>query len=763
MASSVVVTFAAELHARLAPLGVPTAELDELLGSAQAIQTALNAAPNTLSAAAWDEVRARWVTARNAIAGHLADALLGAIAAIPGLAQLTRDVAALQREGVHGSFDLGPVHLSVSSATLTLQPPKLLGIAQPPEPIVIGPFRVGEISASLVSPFGGGKGMPGGGSIIRMPPSPDGTEGGFGGTLQLPLGPVRVSAAAVLANIDGQPTFLAVLGVTFTPPIQLSFGFSLDRVGGLIGVNRRADVEALRAAVRTGTGGDVLFSTKPPATPLALITAADRLFPAQTGSHLVGPTLRLSWLSFGEAGSLLGLDVGVIVEIPSGKVIVLGVARAAIPGQPYLLNLRLDLLGVVDPVEQLASIDASLVDSHVLGIFNVYGDAAMRLSWGSQAYFVVSVGGFYPGFNPEPARIPALRRVGLALDNPLPVLAIRAEGYFAITSNTIQFGGRLEISIALGIRASGFIQVDALVQFRPFHFEAGIAAGFSVSVAGFHFASVTLRGAISGPGPIVIRGSLSIDVFLFSLSWDETFTLGSGPADVLPTPLPLLDVLAEEFSNPANVTAADVGDAQVLLRPRPGQATVAAVPATGALQIRQRRAPLGVLIERIDGRPLDGPQGAVLAGSGVELTDRFAPGGYIQLSASEAMSRPPFDVLPAGRVLSLTDPDLSAFPAKADPRTVKQIVIKPGEEPIIHAGALLSLTHITDLMQAAGASPAVSDPAPLLTAHPERWTTTGTGHTFTSATAAHQSARHQGGVAVAEPDASDPVNLTGVL
>ena len=156
---------------------------------------------------------------------------------------------------------------------------------------------------------------------------------------------------------------------------------------------------------------------------------------------------------------------------------ILGVARASIPGLPFLLNLRLDVLGIVDPVEQLVSIDASLVDSHVLGIFEVYGDAAMRISWGSTAYVVVTVGGFFPGFNPEPARLPALRRVGLALDNPVSIIDIRAEGYFAVTSNSLQFGGRFEVGISLGIEAHGFVQVDAIMQFRPFQFQARVAPG----------------------------------------------------------------------------------------------------------------------------------------------------------------------------------------------------------------------------------------------------------------------------------------------
>ena len=757
MAGSEVRSFAAELRARLAEVGVPAGPLDQLVQAADILATALDQPDEQLTPLAWTAAKNGWINARNAIAGDLAEALLGVLAGIPGLAQLTVDLGALQTEGVHGAFDLGPVHLEVASTTLVLQPPKLEG-GNTPDPIEIGPFTVGSIAATMVSPFGGGKGMPGGGSVVRLPGGPD---AGYGGTLQLPLGPVQVSATAVLAMIGADPSFLAILGASFTPPIQLSFGFSLDRVGGIVGVNRRANTDALRAAVRTGAAGDVLFAVSPPSSALALVSAADRLFPANRGTHLVGPTLKLSWLSFGEAGSLLGLDLGVIVEIPTGKVIILGVAKAAIPGLPFLINLRLDVLGIIDPVEQLVSIDASLVDSHVLGIFEVYGDAAFRFSWGSQAYVMVSVGGFFPGFNPEPARIPAMRRVGLALDFPVPIIDIRAEGYFALTSNSIQFGGRLEVGISLGIEAHGFLQVDAIVQFRPFHFEARVAAGFEVSVAGFSFASVTLEGSISGPGPIVIRGSLSISVFLFSLSWDETFTLGSGPADSLPTPPRLLQLVADELKKPENVHPQNTGDPDVVLDPLPGRSTVAAVPPTGALQVQQRRAPLGLLIERVDGRPLAGPQGVKVSGTGADVTERFSPGSYIDLTGAEGLNRPPFDVLPAGRVVTLTDPALNSFPTQVDKRKVRQIVIKDNSQFPEQIGAVLNLAHIAGLTEAAGKPPALSNNSPMVTANREAWTAGAAS--FGSATAAHQAARYGGGIALAAADAADPVNLAGVL
>jgi hypothetical protein len=756
VAAGEITKYAAELGALLAGVGADATALANLAAKASSLEGLANSP--TVDAQDWMDAKHEWDQARDAFGAKLAEALLGPLAMLPGLAELASDVAKLGGEGIHGGIDLGPIHIEVASALLVIEPPKFNGAAGPTPAVAIGPFQIGEIAATMSSPFGGGKGLPGGGSLVRLP-----AGGGYGGTLELPLGPVQISAAAVLASIGGESSFLAIMGASFLPPIQLSFGFSLDRVGGIVGINRHVDSEALRGAQRTGTAGDVLFAVRPPASPLALVIAADRLFPFNRGTHLVGPSLKLSWLSFGSEGSLLGLDLAVIVEIPTGKVAILGVARASIPSLPFVINLRLDVLGLVDPVEQIASIDASLVDSHVLGIFEVYGDAAMRFSWGANSYFVVTVGGFYPGFNPEPAHIPALRRVGLAMDNPIPIIDVRAEGYFAVTSNTIQFGGRWEVGISLGIEAHGFVQVDAIVQFRPFHFDAGVAAGFDVSAGGFSFASVTLQGSISGPGPIVIRGSLSIDVFLFSISWDETFTLGSGPSDTLPAPPLLIDVIFDELNKAENVHSGSIGDPHVVLAPRPGAGLLAAIPPTGTLQVAQRRAPLGFLIDRVDGCPLASPQGVKVTNGTDDVVDRFSPGSYITLSSSEALNRPPFDLLAAGRVLSVADPALieSRIP---DQREVLQIVISNGTVSIgdQDQGKAGDLLDIVVLVDAAGKPPALSDASPLITAKQETWAATSTANTFASATAAHQFVRYNTGIAQASADAAAPLNLTGV-
>jgi len=731
----------------------PATRLAALNAAAINLQSTANA---PASAAAWNAAVAQWNTARNNLQDELRRFLLDGLPDLPGLNALASAVGWDSAEGLHGDIDLGPLHLALASSALIVQPPPVAGETLPA--VIVGPYQPLGISASIKPPFGDG-GLPGGGSIMRLA-----NNAGFAGLLHVPLGAVAADASAVLERLgDGMPSFLAVIGVSFTPPIQLSFGFGLDRVGGLVGVNRTMNVDALAHAIRTGAAGNALFAAAPPPSPVALVNDLRDMFPTYGDRHVVGPTLRLSWLSLG-VGSLLALDVGVVVEIPTFKIAILGVARAEIPGAPGLLHLRIDVLGTFDPGAQLSTIDASLVDSHALGIFSVHGDAAMRLSWGTQAYAVMTIGGFYPGFNPEPARLPALRRVGLAPDFPSIGLSISAEGYLAVTTNTIQLGARIDATFELGLTAHGFLQVDALVQFRPFHFVANCAAGFDVSVKGFHFCGVHLDGSISGPGPLVIRGELTIETFLFDISWDQSFTIGDGPADTLPSPPRLLDVLADELNKTQNLHAQALQDNAVVLKPRAARAGIAAVPPTGTLKWSQRRAPLGLPIDRVDGQPLGSAQGVQVVTPGAPVTDSFSPGSYCTLTSAEALNRPPFDILIAG--IALAPAAAAAAPAVTDNREVDLIVIMGGKQRIKTNGSRLAIGAIGDLVLASRRAPALSDSSPLVTAARESWSTVaaggGTATGYGSATAAHQFARQRNGVALASADANAPVSLAGV-
>jgi hypothetical protein len=724
----------------------PQDMLDDLVAAGAGLDAAIGG-----TGSQWQAATDQWKQARAALTDYLSVYLTDGLPAIPGLDALVGAIDWESVEGLAGGLDLGPLKLKLASSSLNLQ--TALG-----SPLTVGPFQPLGIAAEIALPIGAGPS--GGGSILRLP------EGaGFGGTLNIPLGPVSVDATAILErSADGLPSFLAVMGVGFTPPIQLSFGFSLDRVGGIVGVHRRIDADALAIAIRTGAAGNALFAAGPPAAPASLIEDLRRYFPASRDRHVVGPTLRLGWLSMGSE-SFLALDLGVMIELPSFKVALLGVARAAIPAAPGIINLRLDLLGVLDPAQCLTTIDASLVDSHALGIFSVFGDAAMRMSWGSQPYSVLSIGGFYPGFNPEPARLPALRRVGMALEAPTPGIRIRAEGYLAVTSNTIQLGGRLDVTISMGMSAHGFLEVNALIQFRPFYFVAECSAGFDVRVSGFSFAGVRLDGTISGPGPMVVHGKLTIDVLMFDFSWNETIKLGGGQRDAAKITRPLLDILAEEITDAGNYRAAAANDPAVVLEPRGGRPGIAAVPPTGALQWSQRRAPLGLPIDRVDGQPLGSPEGVVVASSGAVVRDSFSPGSYCTLTKAERLNRPPFDTLDAGVVL--TPGVATAGNFVADPRVVDVVVILGSQSFAPRQMAAFDLGAASGLVSASSRPAALSNTDPMISATREVWATvqrSGDVQNYETATAAFQFAKSgtPGSVAMSAVDAGRTIDLGGL-
>ena len=56
--------------------------------------------------------------------------------------------------------------------------------------------------------------------------------------------------------------------------------------------------------------------------------------------------------------------------------------------------------------------------------------------------------------------LPQLSRISIVLFEGNP--DVRAEGYFAVTSNTVQFGARIELNYGVhGFSVSGFLSLDA--------------------------------------------------------------------------------------------------------------------------------------------------------------------------------------------------------------------------------------------------------------------------------------------------------------
>jgi hypothetical protein len=674
-------------------------------------------------------------------AAHRGEVLDHVRGALPPLPQLTDALNALSfpADGWHPSTTLGPATVSVDCAAAVVHAG---GVAT-----VLG----------LLPPSGGGLALDAGalsaaGTLMRA------GDTAAAGSLGVRLGPAQVIGFARLDVAGGPPSIVVVLGLHFLPPIQLSFGFALSAVGGIVGVNHRIDKDALHARLADGSALDALFPDDPVKGAGAVLATLDAIFRREPGQHVVGPTFTVTWLDIGFT-SIVRLDVGLLLQLPDPLVVIVG--RGAIE-LPPVLQLRLDVAGELDPGRKLFGLDAFLVDSHALTIFRVTGSATVRVGWGSPSYVVFAVGGFYPGFRPEPANIPPQQRLALALDIPCP-LTFRASGYLAITSNSFQAGADIEVGIDLDIiSASGFLRFDAIVEFDPFHVHADYSAGWEIDVAIFS-GGTTVSGWIDGPGPWAVHAEVSISLLIDDFTWSDTFHFGPDGPPAEPPLEHAVDVLQPTLGAASHIRSADAVDPHVEVRPRKSADAkdLAVCSPLAALTWTQTALPLGLPITRAGGRRLAAPQQVDVqvdpqlaqAASPPEAYDWFAPGTFQDFTAAEALNLPPFQWLRAGTRLELAPTSGSTATGSLDYQAFYRRDRNTWLEGNLAAYWALPLrSH--DAVAAHAAPPAVRDREPLVHVVQETWAVTQGGETFGVESAAHAVlAARDDGVAHALADA----------
>ena len=475
----------------------------------------------------------------------------------------------------------------------------------------------------------------------------------YSGTLAVVMPPLAVNALGTLDTHTA--SFLVILGAVFPPPgIQIGFGFAVTGVGGIVGVNRRIDRDALTQAVQDGTAASLLFPTDPAKAAQETLPTLDRLFPSHSGSVIVGPMFQISW-----GGRLLTGSVALVLELPDpvrmsiiGKV-VLAVPDPALP----LIRMQITFFGQIDPAEPSLTFLASLSDSTIAGI-PITGDMFVLVRGGSNADVIVSAGGFHPKYT-RPPGVPALNRIAMTLSSG-PLLQLRCQAYLAVTSNTVQFGARADLVAEIaGCGLRGSLGFDVLIQFSPFHFLAEISAAVAVEVLDETLVGVALQLSLEGPGLWRARGRGSIDLFLFSTSLDFDESWGSQPLQDLGTP-DIEGTLRDAFAQPDAWTAAapDPAAAPVQLTIDAGRllADGTRVHPHGALSAQQRRVPLGITIDRFNRIPIAPQQwdvgnptlGGVPDPTSGELREQFAPGAYLSMTDDEQLSRPSFESFGAG-------------------------------------------------------------------------------------------------------------------
>jgi hypothetical protein len=562
-------------------------------------------------------------------------------------------------------FDLGPLEAVVENiglrAALRFKPGNL------------GPA---DLDISFMPPNGVGLSLDAGGfkggGFLRF----DAARGEYAGALELDFhGLFSVKAIAIINTKmpDGSPGFSLLILITaeFTP-IQLSFGFTLNGVGGLFGLNRTIFVNALAEGIRTNAIKSILFPEDVVANATRIISDIKQFFPPQEDHFVVGPMAKLGW----GTPSIITVELGLLLDLPNPMFAIVGVLKAVLPAEEApILRLQVNFIGVVDFDRGYLFFRADLFESRLL-LYSITGSLAFLVSWGEQQTFALSVGGFHPDFRDIPT-IPALpdgfrnmARIGISLlsdDNP----RLKVESYFAVTSNTVQFGARVELyAAAAGFNVYGFVGYDVLFQFEPFRFTAKLYGGVALRRGTSVIAGINVTAQLSGPTPWDARGTASLSLLFFDIEVDFHASWGDPPTAIGSQTEDLLALLKREIGDTRNWRA-DLPPENHLhvtvraIEPPAESVEPLVIHPAGVLLFSQRSMPLeDYRIEKFGARkPLNESQfklsGANAGGlpipadySGVR--EQFAVSQFTELSDSDKLSRASFERLPSGFSLTGT-------------------------------------------------------------------------------------------------------------
>ncbi len=260
---------------------------------------------------------------------------------------------------------------------------------------------------------------------------------GYAGVLELKMLAVDVKAIAVL-NTQSEAGFsLLLLIFGQFPAIQLSFGFTLTGIGGLIGVQHTASPTALSQGISTGALDAVLFPENPVANAPQIINTLRTLFPVKAA---VSSSDRCS-SSAGARRASSRCASASWSKPTSSRCWARRSCRLPplVSADLALLYLRLDFVGcgrvrsaAYRVRREAASIRASRSSRSPASSRSARSSATSRRSSSAPAASIRASRRFRPTF-----RSP-FDRVGASFD--IGIVGISFKGYFAITSATMQAG-----------------------------------------------------------------------------------------------------------------------------------------------------------------------------------------------------------------------------------------------------------------------------------------------------------------------------------
>ena len=511
----------------------------------------------------------------------------------------------------------------------------------------------------------------------------------YAGALHLEIeGFASLSALGLLnTNIPGGGfSLLVIITADGFKPIPIGFGFMLVGIGGLLGIHRTVNEGAVQAGVRANTLNSVLAPKDLIRNAPQYLSVIREFFPVARDHYLFGVVAQVTW----GTPPLVTINLALILELGvRTRFLIMGQVTAILPRKDVdLVRLQMNIFGGVDFDQKRAFLDAVLFDSRLVDRFVITGEMRMRLSWGNEPFFALAVGGLHPAFTPPPG-LEGMQRAAIVFADS-DDLKIRCDSYFAITSNTVQFGAHAELFAKKSkFSISGQAGYDVLIQFDPFHFVASLYASLQLKAGSTNLFKVSFAGELSGPRPLNVRGKAKFEIWWVDFTVSFNVTLVSGQKPPLPAPVDVGALLRTALADAASWNAVIPGTGERLVSLREGRPGAIRIHPLSTLTVKQSVVPLNVPISRFGNtRPVGGPQEfriqRIIVGSASLhpdiVRDHFAPAQFRDLSDEQKLSSPSFELLPAGASVGDNAAECGApVPAPADFEEI--IIPSPPEEP----------------------------------------------------------------------------------
>lgn len=320
-------------------------------------------------------------------------------------------------------------------------------------------------------------------------------------------------------------SLVALISTSFSPGIPLGMGFSLNGVGGCLGLNRMYDADAVSGGVRSGVFGSVFFVDNVMNHLTEMKSAVKQFFPEKKKQFFLGVLCKICF------EPVVTCEFGLLVQAPDPTSIgIVGALKVRV-GDTNLIKINVYFFGDID-FDKGLRFDASIVDSEIVGL-KLEGDMAFRLFWGGPYKgFGLSIGGFHPAYKPEEGLkfAPNMRRLSLSLN--YDIVKIKLETYLAVTSNSFQIGAHLNLQVGwkkFGL--IGYAGFDALFVFKPFRFSFSLEVGVAVMVGKAKLFSVDLALSVEGPAEWRVKGKAYFTVLFIPVKCDFSLTWGKSPKE----------------------------------------------------------------------------------------------------------------------------------------------------------------------------------------------------------------------------------------